>query len=106
MLAVLAERPYRYRALTNRLTAQVRVHVDDNAVSRSLHRLTRFGLVQADSRHHGSRAINIYTLTPNGRELYLTYEAIATGYARAQPPGTPCDGSCDDGDGPCDQHAA
>lgn len=47
---------------------QVREHVDDNALSRSLQRLTRFGLVQADSKRHGSRSINIYTLTDNGRE--------------------------------------
>lgn len=101
VLAVLAERPYRYRALTNRLTAQVRAHVDDNAVSRSLKRLTRFGLVRADSKHHGSRAINIYMLTDNGRELCLTYEAIATGYAHVHMP----EGRDYDGVEPCDEDA-
>lgn len=106
VLAVLAERPYRYRALHNRLTAQVREHVDDNALSRSLQRLTRHGLVRADSKHHGSRPINIYTLTNDGREQMLTYEAIATGYAHVHMPESQCDGDCDGDGGPCTEHAA
>jgi DNA-binding HxlR family transcriptional regulator len=85
---------------------QVREHVDDNALSRSLQRLTRFGLVRADSKRHGSRSINIYTLTDNGREHMLTYEAIATVYAHVHLPGDQCDGSCSVHGGPCDGHAA
>jgi DNA-binding HxlR family transcriptional regulator len=106
VLAVLAERPYRFRALSNRLTAQVRVHVDDNAVSRSLKRLTRHGLVRADSKRHGTREINLYMLTDTGREMYLTYEAIHNGYADVHMLESQCDGNCDGDGDPCDEHAA
>jgi hypothetical protein len=45
-------------------------------------------------------------LTDNGREMYLTYRAIATGYAHVHMLESQCDGDCDDDDGPCDEHAA
>jgi DNA-binding HxlR family transcriptional regulator len=94
VLAILAERPYRYRALHTRLTTHFCGHMDDNALSRSLHRLTRFGLVHADSQSFGSRDINTYALADKGRETLRTYEALASVYAHVNMSDDECDGSC------------
>jgi DNA-binding HxlR family transcriptional regulator len=94
VLAVLAERPYRYRALHSRLESHVGEHVDDNALTRSLHRVTRSGLVRADSNRSGSRAIKTYALTDRGRNHMMTYQALVTVYAHAHLPEGQCDGAC------------
>lgn len=94
VLAVLAERPYRYRALHTRLESHVGEHVDDNALTRSLQRITRSGMVRADSKRFGSRVIKTYVLTDRGRDNLMTYEAIVTVYAHIHMPADKCDGSC------------
>ncbi|SCE63864.1 hypothetical protein GA0070216_10142 [Micromonospora matsumotoense] len=68
--------------------------MDDNALTRSLHRATRSGLVRADSKSSGSRVINTYALTDLGRDSLATYEAIAAVYAHVHLPEDACDGSC------------
>ncbi|MFI9641424.1 hypothetical protein ACIG87_15390 [Micromonospora sp. NPDC051925] len=68
--------------------------MDDNALTRSLHRATRAGLVRADSERSGSRVINTYALTDRGRESLMTYEAIATVYTHVHLPEDACDGNC------------
>lgn len=94
ILAVLAEKPFRFRALHARLVAQVGEHVDDNALTRSLQRLTRSGLVRADSKRSGNRLINTYCLSDQGREHLATYEAIVAVYAHVHLPLDECDGKC------------
>jgi DNA-binding HxlR family transcriptional regulator len=85
VLAVLAERPFRFRALHARLQAQIGDHVDDNALTRSLHRLTTSGLVHIDSTPSGNRTINTYSLSEHGREQLGTYKAIVEAYGRRRP---------------------
>ncbi|MGJ3224012.1 hypothetical protein ACQEUV_01315 [Micromonospora aurantiaca (nom. illeg.)] len=68
--------------------------MDDNALTRSLHRLTRSGLVRADSKHIGSRSIKTYGLSDKGREHLVIYEAMVAVYAHLQVPPDECDGTC------------
>lgn len=97
ILVVLAEKPFRFRALHSRLETHVGEHVDDNALTRSLHRLTRSGLVRADSKSAGSRVIKTYGLSDKGRQHLLTYEAIVTAYVHLHLLQDECDG---EGSGP------
>jgi len=76
VLAELSEQPSRFRALASRLETHVGEHVDDNALSRSLHRLTRFGLVTAERRSVGRRDLKTYRLTRTGREQVGTFAAF------------------------------
>jgi len=94
VLAVLAERPFRFRALHTRLVTQIGEHVDDNALTRSLHRLTRAGLIQADSRRMGSRPIKIYGLSDKGRVHLMKIEAIVCVFTDAHTSDDECDGKC------------
>jgi DNA-binding PadR family transcriptional regulator len=94
VLAVLAERPSRYRALHTRLESHVGEHVDDNALTRCLQRATRSGLIRADSKRLGSRIIKTYALTERGRDQLMTYEAIVAVYAHVHMPESECDGGC------------
>jgi DNA-binding HxlR family transcriptional regulator len=94
ILAVLAEKPFRFRALHSQLEAHVGEHVDDNALTRSLHRLTRSNLVRVDSKRSGNRLIKTYSLSENGREQLATYEAIVDVYTHLHLPADKCDGRC------------
>ena len=94
ILAVLAERPFRFRALHSRLEAHVGEHVDDNALTRSLHRLTRAGLARVDSVRTGKRPIKTYSLSDMGREHLAAYEAIVAIYTHLHLPQDQCDGKC------------
>ncbi|GAA0447908.1 hypothetical protein Aca07nite_73430 [Actinoplanes capillaceus] len=94
ILAVLAEKPFRFRALHAQLVAHVGEHVDDNALTRSLQRLTRSGLVQADSQQSGNRQINTYRLSDKGRVRLVAYEAMVTVYAHINLSPDECDGRC------------
>jgi len=95
ILAELAERPSRFRALASRLETHVGEHVDDNALSRSLHRLTRSGLVTAECSRVGRRDVKLYRLTRSGREHVATYGAFVAAYRPIDRlPGGDCDGCC------------
>lgn len=76
ILAELAQRPSRFRALASRLETHVGEHVDDNALSRSLHRLTRSGLITADGSRVGRRDFKVYRLTAKGHQQVHTYVAL------------------------------
>ncbi|GIE89739.1 hypothetical protein [Actinoplanes regularis] len=80
ILAALAEMPCRFRALHKKLEVHVGEHVDDNALTRSLYRLTRAELVMIDSVQSGRRSIKMYSLGDKGREQLATYEAIVAVY--------------------------
>jgi DNA-binding HxlR family transcriptional regulator len=105
-MAVLAERPYRYRALHTRLETHLGEHVDDNAVSRSLQRLTKIGAVRADSKRFGSRVIKTYSLADKGESYLATYEALACVLAHLDMSSDECDGVCPVHDGLCAKRAA
>jgi DNA-binding PadR family transcriptional regulator len=68
--------------------------VDDNALTRSLHRLTRAGLVRADTKRSGNRTIKTYSLSAEGREHLAAYEAIVAVYTHLHLPEDECDGKC------------
>ena len=106
VVAVLAERPYRYRALHTRLETHLGEHVDDNAVSRSLHRLTKIGAIRADSKHFGSRVIKTYSRADKCESYLTTYEALACVLAHLDMARDECDGTCPVHDGPCAKYAA
>ena len=91
---MLAETSYRFRALHGRLEAHVGEHVDDNALTRSLYRLTRAGLVRIENSRSGRRPIKTYSLSDTGREHLATYEAIVDVYTHLHLPHTECDGAC------------
>ncbi|MFI1996824.1 hypothetical protein [Actinoplanes sp. NPDC020271] len=93
-MAVLAEKPFRFRALHSQLEAHVGEHVDDNALTRSLHRLTRSNLVRVDSKRSGNRLIKTYSLSESGRKQLATYEAIVDAYTHLHLPADQCDGRC------------
>jgi DNA-binding PadR family transcriptional regulator len=86
ILAELAQRPSRFRALASRLETHVGEHVDDNALSRSLQRLTRSGLVTADGNRVGRRDFKVYRLTAKGREHVHTYLALVAVFANKPHP--------------------
>jgi DNA-binding PadR family transcriptional regulator len=90
----LSEKPFRFRALHTQLEAHVGEHVDDNALTRSLHRLTRSGMVRADTKRSGNRLIKTYSLSDKGREQLTTYEAIVDAYTHLRLPEDECDGKC------------
>lgn len=92
ILAELAQRPSRFRALASRLETHVGEHVDDNALSRSLHRLTRSGLVTADGNRIGGRDFKVYRLTAKGREHVNTYGALVAVFT-TRPDNNPDQGS-------------
>jgi DNA-binding PadR family transcriptional regulator len=87
ILAELAQRPSRFRALASRLETHVGEHMDDNALSRSLQRLTRSGLVTADGNRVGRRDVKVYRLTALGREHVRTYRALVTAFIDNPDPG-------------------
>jgi DNA-binding PadR family transcriptional regulator len=87
ILAVLAEHPYRFRELANRLETQIDEHIDDNAVSRSLRRLTRAKHVQPTRTRIGRREVPVYAITDEGRLHLQTYGALIDTYKRLGPPG-------------------
>lgn len=87
ILAELAQRPSRFRALASRLETHVGEHVDDNALSRSLQRLTRSGLVTADDNRVGRRDFKVYRLTAKGREHVRTYGALVAVFIDKPDPG-------------------
>jgi DNA-binding HxlR family transcriptional regulator len=94
ILAVLAERPLRFRALLRRLEAHVGDHVDDNALSRSLHRLTRMEYVRAESERIGQRDFPFYSITRAGRDHVATYDAFIALYQGLHASGGDCNGCC------------
>jgi DNA-binding HxlR family transcriptional regulator len=103
---VLAEKPFRFRALHTRLESHVGEHVDDNALTRSLHRLTRLDLIRADSKHFGNRVINTYSLSEPGRENLAAYEALVTVYLHLHELHGKCDGRCPVHEAQDDERAA
>ena len=94
ILAVLAERSFRFRALLTRLESHIGEHVDDNALTRSLRRLTRSGLVRADNKRVGRRNIKVYSVTDTGREHVELYHAFITVYEHRRKPAGACDRTC------------
>lgn len=94
ILAVLAERQLRFRALHTQLESHIDEHVDDNALTRSLKRLTRLGMIRVDSKRLGNRMIKAYSLSDKGHERLTAYVAIITVYAHLEQPAHECDGCC------------
>ncbi|WP_117214520.1 winged helix-turn-helix transcriptional regulator [Allorhizocola rhizosphaerae] len=86
ILAELAQRPSRFRQLATRLQRHVGEHVDDNALSRSLQRLTRSGLVTADDNRVGRRDFKVYRLTAKGHAHVHTYGALAAVFVEKPDP--------------------
>jgi DNA-binding HxlR family transcriptional regulator len=82
ILAELGQRPSRFRALASRLETQLGAHLNDNALSRSLHRLTRHGLITADCDKVGRRDLKVYRLTPKGVQHAQTYEVLIAAFTR------------------------
>lgn len=94
VLAVLAERPYRFRALARQLEARINDHVDDNALSRSLHRLTRAKHVEATKTRVGRREVPVYTISNEGTRYLQTYGAFIATYQRLDIPDDRCVACC------------
>lgn len=87
ILAVVAERPYRFRALLTRLQAQVLEaqigdHINDNALTRGLHRLQHANHVESTTVKVGRREVPVYTITADGLEQLKTYGAFIDTYQR------------------------
>jgi DNA-binding HxlR family transcriptional regulator len=85
------EQPIRFRALARELTTRLGDRVEDNALSRSLNRLRRTGLVTAHHTQAGRRLVPLYQLTDKGRQrrahqaLVLIYRATAiTGHSNGR----------------------
>jgi DNA-binding HxlR family transcriptional regulator len=79
-LACLGERPMRFRALARRLGTRIGDRVEDNALSRSLTRLQRTGLIAATRTAVGRRVVPMYHLTDKGRDRLAQYQALAFTY--------------------------
>lgn len=88
VLSLIAERPYRFRDLVTRLEGQVDGHVDDNAVGRSLKRLTNDNHVRKAKMRHGNKIVPVYSITDEGRLSVRLYHAFIDAYRRIQRDGT------------------
>lgn len=85
VLSAIAERPYRFRELVSRLERQVDGgHVDDNAVGRSLKRLTNDNHVRKSKMRHGNKIVPVYSITDEGRLSVRLYHAFIDAYRRIQ----------------------
>ena len=76
ILAVLADRALRFRAIHRQLELTVGDHVDDNTLSRSLRRLIRVGHVTVETKRIGQRDFPFYGITAAGREQLNTYRIL------------------------------
>jgi DNA-binding HxlR family transcriptional regulator len=74
------EQPIRFRALARELTTRLGDRVEDNALSRSLNRLRRTGLVTAHHTQAGRRVVPLYQLTDKGRQRRAQYQALVLIY--------------------------
>jgi DNA-binding HxlR family transcriptional regulator len=74
------EQPIRFRALARELTTRLGNRVEDNALSRSLNRLRRTGLVTAHHTQAGRRVVPLYQLTDKGRQRRAQYQALVLIY--------------------------
>nr|MDT0658810.1 hypothetical protein [Micromonospora sp. DSM 115978] len=84
LLSLIAERPSRFRDLVTRLEGQVEGHVDDNAVGRSLKRLTKDSLVRKAKVRDGNKLVPVYSITDEGRLSVSVYDAVIDAYRRIQ----------------------
>ncbi|MBX7267600.1 hypothetical protein KIF24_17195 [Micromonospora sp. Llam7] len=84
LLSLIAERPSRFRDLVTRLEGQVEGHVDDNAVGRSLKRLTNDSLVRKAKMRDGNKLVPVYSITDEGRLSVSVYHAVIDAYRRIQ----------------------
>jgi DNA-binding PadR family transcriptional regulator len=82
ILAVIADRPSRFRALATALERQIDEHVDDNALWRSLRRLQRSGHIESRKLAVGRREVPVYTITAAGATQLKTYGAFIDVYER------------------------
>lgn len=80
VLSLIAERPYRFRDLVTRLESQVEGHVDDNAVGRSLKRLTNVRHVRRAKMRDGSKLVPVYSITDEGTLSVGVYRAFIDAY--------------------------
>jgi DNA-binding HxlR family transcriptional regulator len=74
------DQPIRFRALARELTTRLGNRVEDNALSRSLNRLRRTGLVTAHHTQAGRRLVPLYQLTDKGRQRRAQYQALVLIY--------------------------
>ncbi|MDT4991579.1 MAG: HxlR-like helix-turn-helix, partial [Actinoplanes sp.] len=94
ILSALDERPFRFRELHARLETNIGEHVDDNALTRGLGRLTRSGLVHVEEASVGVRHIKIYDLSDLGCEQLRQVDGLLAAYAHMRHPQGACDGGC------------
>lgn len=84
LLSLIAEHPCRFRDLVTRLEKQVAGHVDDNAVSRSLKRLTKNNHVHKAVNRYGKKDVPVYSITDEGLLFTYRYQAVIDAYRRIQ----------------------
>jgi DNA-binding HxlR family transcriptional regulator len=94
ILSALDKRPFRFRELHARLETCIGEHVDDNALTRGLGRLTRSGLVHVESEVVGIRCFKTYDLSDVGCRRLRHVEGLLAAYAHTLVPITACDGAC------------
>jgi DNA-binding PadR family transcriptional regulator len=82
ILACLEEQPLRYRALARQLGTRIDDRVEDNALSRSLGRLRRNGLVAAHRTMVGRRSVPTYHITDTGHGRLDRYRSLAQALQR------------------------
>jgi DNA-binding PadR family transcriptional regulator len=83
ILACLEEQPLRYRALARQLGSRIDDRVEDNALSRSLGRLRRNGLVAAHRTMVGRRTVPTYHITDEGHGRLDRYRSLAQAFQRS-----------------------
>jgi DNA-binding PadR family transcriptional regulator len=88
ILACLEEQPLRYRALARQLGTRIDDRVEDNALSRSLGRLRRNGLVAAHRTMVGRRSVPTYHITEQGHSRLDRYRSLAQALQRFRDAGS------------------
>jgi DNA-binding PadR family transcriptional regulator len=88
ILACLEEQPQRYRALARQLGTRIDDRVEDNALSRSLGRLRRHGLVAAHRTTVGRRTVPTYHITEQGHSRLNQYRSLAQALQRFRDAGS------------------
>jgi DNA-binding PadR family transcriptional regulator len=79
----------RFRALAKELSDRIDNRVEDNALSRSLVRLRRSGLVVVHHTTVGRRIVPIYRITEKGRLQLDPYHALVFTYQQLHPDARP-----------------
>jgi len=83
ILACLEDQPLRYRALARQLGTRIDDRVEDNALSRSLGRLRRNGLVAAHRTAVGRRMVPTYHITDKGSGRLDRYRSLAQAFQQS-----------------------